>query len=183
MSGLPTSGYQGSSIFGQPTNVMGQVTNPNAGLGTPQMSSVGGAPAMSTAMAAPRNPFAGSGGLQGFGSGGPPNSTQPQLPGQVPVQNPPMGGVQGNPAYSVGSQPQLNGNYWNQVAQQLAGPQYQIPGLQQPGSGVNSVGGVQTLPGAAQGRYPTAPTVKPGGIITNPYGALTSYNLPGYGLP
>jgi hypothetical protein len=88
---------------------------------------------------------------------------QQQLPAQQPIQNPPQGGIAGNPSYSTSTQPQLSGNYWNQVAQQLAGPTYQAKPQtpQQPGAS-----------GAASQMQANA-------SAANPYG-IPSY-LSGYG--
>jgi hypothetical protein len=98
-----------------------------------------------------------------YGGGG---QQLPQQPAQQPIQNPPAGGITGNPGYATGAQPQLSGNYWNQVAQQLAGPRYTAnPSTQQPG-GVGSAAQMQANSSAS-----------------NPYG-IPSYLLGygGYGL-
>jgi hypothetical protein len=97
-----------------------------------------------------------------YGGGG---QQLPQQPAQQPIRNPPMGGISGNPSYSTGAQPQLSGNYWNQVAQQLAGPSYlaKSPAQQQPGAaGSGAAAQMQANASAA-----------------NPYG-IPSY-LSGYG--
>jgi hypothetical protein len=89
-----------------------------------------------------------------------------QQPTAPPIQNPPYGGISGNPGYSTGAQPQLSGNYWNQIAQSLAGPSYLAKAPpSNPNGTVNSQGGTTT--GA------------PGMSGTLPYYYA---NLPGYGL-
>lgn len=73
-----------------------------------------------------QSPIQPSGGFQGFAGGTPPWQSPSTAPnGQfAPAQNPPYQGVQGNPGYSSPAYPQLYGGFWNQLAQQMAGPSY-----------------------------------------------------------
>jgi hypothetical protein len=152
--GIQGAGSSGQGPYGINLNqIMGQTS-------TPQMMQAGGAPAQSTAQqvqAPPSFMF----GAQGQLPGGPRLPAGQPLPAQPPVQNPPMSGISGNPGYSAATPPQLSGNYWNQVAQQLAGPTYQskTPPLSQSLPGSNPKG---TLPAYSNFPTPGAAGVQPG---------------------
>lgn len=112
MSGAPGTMAGGQPMNSQSMSPLLQLLQGGQTMGANPMSSI-------------QNP--GSSTQSGFGQ---PMQTPPQqgLPPAVPARNPPFGGVAGNPGYSSAKPAQLSGNYWNQVAQQLAGPTYQASG-------------------------------------------------------
>lgn len=148
-SNLPgSSGYSGP--FGQAPQIMGQT-------GSPGMTQTPQAPGMATAQgAAPVASHSIMGAPPSFMFGG-----QGQAPSAPPIQNPPTGGVVGQPGYSQGTPPQLSGGYWNQIAQMLAGPQYQSkpPATSQSLAGSNPSG---TLPAYSNFPAPGAAGPQPG---------------------
>jgi hypothetical protein len=150
--GIQGAGSSGQGPYGINLNqIMGQTSTPQM----MQANSATPAPGAIQAQAPPSFMF------QGQLPGGPRPPVGQPLPAQPPVQNPPMSGISGNPGYSTAMPPQLSGNYWNQVAQQLAGPTYQskqLP-LSQSLAGSNPKG---TLPAYSNFPAPGAAGVQPG---------------------
>ena len=136
-------GLQGQNMLGQPTNVMGNI---QGGSQIP-IPGYGASGIMTGGMGSPLqgSPLQSMHPLMQYPTSGP----------APPIQNPPTGGIAGNPGYSQGMQPQLSGGYWNQLSQMLAGPQYQakppitsqsLPGYQPYGQ----LGAYSNFPGPQQ---------------------------------